>query len=105
MASASATRPSVAAPSIYGQDDLSKVLVHEMSVNPGMSGTLGAMLLGAGASHQRDVQQYYDQIAAANQLQMALSAKQDQADLLKEALAKGPDWMAQGADISQIPLV
>jgi hypothetical protein len=63
------------------------------------------MMKNAGADRQADITRYTTDLGASNQLQAALARQEMDADLLKEALAKGPDWMKEGADLQHIPLV
>src|SRR5215471_4608550 len=90
---------------MYDPSDLEKVFAQAMFADKGLGGTAYAMLQVAGRSRQEDIAQYRCDLDRANQLQGALIQQEMAADMAKEALAKGPDWMAQGADIQNIPVV
>lgn len=106
MASGSATRPQIASPSIFSStDDLQKIFAASMlsPENTNQKGLAAAMLIGQDARQAGQIRDYYDQVAAANQLQMRLSQQQDAADLLKEHLAKLPELVNAGVGVGSMP--
>jgi hypothetical protein len=88
----------------YGNSDLEKAFAQGLAGDTGgYGGTLMSLLMGAGRERNQMVDRYSTDLAATNQLQVALAQRELQQEMLKEYLTQAPHFAKAGLPLDAFP--